>query len=102
MKTVNKGIKFHNVLHLHLIKLPGQRKSASQNEGKSEYDIRYFRIITESRLNSFSVKSKQKENIQQHISSCLFVKCCKTNSPPFLKDCQRGLIVQYLGYIFQG
>ena len=46
VKTVNKAIKVHYVLHIHMIKLPGQRKSDSQNEIKSEYGMSYFRIMT--------------------------------------------------------
>ena len=46
VKTVNKEITVHYVLHLHLIKLPGQRKYDSQNEVKSENGMSYFRIMT--------------------------------------------------------
>ena len=44
VKTVNKAITVHYVLHL--IILPGQRKSDSQNEVKSEIGMSYFRIMT--------------------------------------------------------
>ena len=57
-------------------------------EIKSENGVSYFWIKIET-LNSFSVKSKQKEKCR-NTSSCLFVKCClKKNSLSFLKGCQK-------------
>ena len=72
VKTVNKAITVHYVLLLHLIKLTGQRKCDSLSKVKSENGMSYFRIKTET-LNSFSVKSKQKEKFR-NISPCIFVK----------------------------